>query len=227
MGPQDGPSGSKELEWADVIQNELNSWDPSRLSTRFHPRSHHRAPGVWRPLPLALAVLLVALLAATALAGGPRGLTMVIANLATGRPQPSATPSSDHAGGGVHMASPAAASAVTPGSRGAPIPSQQNASQPASSGAPAGQGQTQGGGTGVPSSVGGSQPLPPQVQLPVPEQSPPSNLPPLPTPALPRLPPVPVMPPGAATPPGGVGEHPPTPGSPINHPMPARTSVTR
>jgi hypothetical protein len=93
MGPPDGPSRPNQSEWAQMIQTELNSWDPSCLSSSFHPRARQRgAAAVWRPIPLALAMLIVALLAATALAGGPRALTIAIGNLAGGRPQPTATP---------------------------------------------------------------------------------------------------------------------------------------
>jgi hypothetical protein len=43
---------------------------------------------VLRPLPLTLVALLVAVVTAAVLAGGPRALTVVIVNLANGRPQP-------------------------------------------------------------------------------------------------------------------------------------------
>ena len=96
MGPPDGPSGPREFEWAHVIQSELNSWDPSCLSPQFRPRIRPRAAAVWRPLPVALVVVIVAVLAATALAAGPRALSTVIGTLTT-RPQPSATPVAPHA----------------------------------------------------------------------------------------------------------------------------------
>jgi hypothetical protein len=47
---------------------------------------------VLRPLPLTLVALVVAEVTAAVLAGGPRALTLVIVNLANGRPQLPAAP---------------------------------------------------------------------------------------------------------------------------------------
>ncbi|MDQ6791488.1 MAG: hypothetical protein M3075_12695 [Candidatus Dormibacteraeota bacterium] len=88
MRPPDGAPGSNDSEWAHLIDAELSSWDPGFLSTRFHPRNRQRALPVLRPLPLTLVALLVAVVTAAVLAGGPRALTVVIVNLANGRPQP-------------------------------------------------------------------------------------------------------------------------------------------
>src|SRR3989442_1739209 len=118
MGPPDGPSGPREFEWAHVIQNELNSWDPSCLSPQFQPRSRPRPAGVWRPLPVALVVVIVAVLAATALAAGPRALSTVIGSLTT-LPQPSAKPVPTHPSTVVHPASPGSTSGPASG---APTP---------------------------------------------------------------------------------------------------------
>jgi hypothetical protein len=87
MRPPDGAPGSNDSEWAHLIDAELSSWDPGFLSTRFHPRNRQRALPVLRPLPLTLVALLVAVVTAAVLAGGPRALTVVIVNLANGRPQ--------------------------------------------------------------------------------------------------------------------------------------------
>ena len=225
MRQPDGPSGPRELAWAPVIKSELNSWDPRRLSPRFEPRP--RQVGVLRPLPVALFVLIMALLAATALAGGPRALGTVIGSLST-HSQPSPTPVTPHASRAVLPVSTRSASGAVSGaatiSPAARTPDAASAAQPARSGTPAGQGQPQG---------AGAQALPPQVQLPVgPQQTQLPQMPPLPTPAFPRLPtlpPVPQMPPapgGAPTPPPtqGTGPPPPTPGVPIPHPVPAPTN---
>jgi hypothetical protein len=88
MRPPDVPPGSNESDWAHLIQAELSSWDPGLLSARFHPRGRQLALPVLRPLPLTLVALLAAVVTAAVLAGGPRTLTVVIVNLASGRPQP-------------------------------------------------------------------------------------------------------------------------------------------
>jgi hypothetical protein len=228
MGPPDGPSRPKEFEWAHVIQNELNSWDPSCLSPQFQPRSRQRSAAVLRPLPLALVFLIFALLAVTALAAGPRALGTVIGSL-TSRPQPSATPVTPHATRIVQLASPGAASGATSGAASTTVaPSASSASRGASSGAPAGQGQpANGGGSG---SGGGPTANPPQVQLPPPPQ--PSQLPQMPTPAVPHLPTLPPLPqlppvPGGGVPTPGNGSGPPaTPGPPITHPAPGPTNAS-
>jgi hypothetical protein len=88
MRPPDGPPGSNESDWAPLIHAELNSWDPGFLSARFQHRGRQRALPVLRPLPLTLVALVVAVVTAAVLAGGPRALTVVIVNLASGRPQP-------------------------------------------------------------------------------------------------------------------------------------------
>ena len=210
MRPPDGPSGPNESDWAQVIQIELNSWDPRLLSARFQPRRRQRAIPVLRPLPLALVTLLAVALAATVLAGGPRALSLAIVNLASGRPQPTATPvpPAPHRGGAA-----LAPSIFGPGSGSAsggplvtPTPSQGNHSaQPANSPAAAAGGgaPNQGGAPGsagagqAPSSAGPEQPPPSQHQgTPIPHLTPDS--PTLPT--LPTLPPpVHVMPPAHPT----------------------------
>jgi hypothetical protein len=230
MGPPDGPSRPNQSEWAQMIQTELNSWDPSCLSASFNPRPRQRgAAAVWRPLPVALAMLIVALLAATALAGGPRALTVVIGNLAGGRPQPTATPA-PRSPTGVIQLSPGsisgAASPATPASVVTPTPSRQPGAQPVSSQPPAGQ---QAGGS-PPVSSGASQGS--GFRVPLPSQTPVPLLPPVSTPPtqpqLPTPPPLPVLQPGQTgtppTPPGqGVGGH-PTPPNPVNRPAPAPTA---
>lgn len=228
MGPPDGPSGPREFEWAHVIQTELNSWDPSCLSPHFRPRPRLRAAGVLRPLPVALLVVIMVVLAATALAAGPRTLSTVIGTLTT-RPKPSATPVTPHASRVVRTGSPNSASGAASGATtGTPAasPSASSASQPARSAAPAAQSQPEGGGSSP-----GSQGAPQQVQLPTqPQQSQLPQMPPLPTPALPHLPPPPLLPQappvqggGVPTPGHGTGP-PPTPGLPITHPAPGPTN---
>jgi hypothetical protein len=235
MRPPDGPPGPNESDWAHVIQIELNSWDPRLLSPRFQPRRRQRAVPVLRPLPLALVTLLVVALAAAVLAGGPRALTLAIVNLASGRPQPTATPAppAPHRGGAGLTPSvfgPGSGSA-SGGPLGTPTPSQGNPSaQPANSPAAAAgggapnQGRNPGSaGMGqAPSSVGQEQAPPSQHQgTPIPQLPPDS--PTLPT--LPTLPPiVHVMPPAHPTmaptpsPPAAV------PGAGVGSPLPQPTT---
>jgi hypothetical protein len=217
MRPPDAPVGATESDWAHVIQAELDSWDTYRLSTRFEPRRRSPAALVWRPLPLVLAALIVAVLTATALAGGPRGLTVVIANLAGGHPQPTATPQP-------HVVNPGKAlnpadSASTPGGDQTPEPAQTPLPQTAS-----GDGNSRAAGSGNPGSLPNapaSPPSLPQVRLPqpsgIPDQGP--HLPPVPSlppiPSPPTLPPIPILPPipggGHPTP---LPTPPPTPSPP-------------
>jgi hypothetical protein len=211
MRPPDGPPGPNESDWAHVIQIELNSWDPRLLSPRFQPRRRQRAIPVLRPLPLALVTFVAVALAATVLAGGPRALSLVIVHLASGRPQPTATPAppAPHragTGGAPSIFAPGSG-AASGGPLRTPIPGQTTSgAQPANSPAPAA-----GGGApnqaGAPGSAGASQspatggqdqpPPPSQHQgLPVPNVPPDSHAT-LPTP--PSLPPVRVMPPAHPT----------------------------
>jgi hypothetical protein len=75
----------------DVVRTRLDTWYPSHLPARFRPRVQPRSPRLLRPLPLALAALLLVLLAAGAAAGPTRALTDAIVNLAGSHP--AATPS--------------------------------------------------------------------------------------------------------------------------------------
>jgi hypothetical protein len=85
----------------DVVRTRLDSWYPAHLPARFRPRARPRAPRLLRPLPLALAALLLVLLAAGAAAGPTRVLTDAIVNLAGSHP---ATTPSPHARGEVRSA---------------------------------------------------------------------------------------------------------------------------
>jgi hypothetical protein len=235
MRPPDGPPGPNESDWAQVIQIELNSWDPRLLSPRFQPRRRQRAIPVLRPLPLALVALVAVTLAATVLAGGPRALTMAIVHLASGRPQPTATPAPPaphRAGAGMapSVFAPGPGS-ISGGPLGTPTPAQGNPdAQPGGSAAAAGGGApTQGGAPGsagagqTPAAVGQEQPPPPSQHQGAPIPNVPSDSQPT-LPTLPTLPPVHVMPPAhptlaPATP------SPPTavPGAGIGRPLPQPT----
>ena len=234
MRPPDGPPGPNESDWAQVIQIELNSWDPRLLSPRFQPRRRQRAIPVLRPLPLALVALVAVMLAATVLAGGPRALTMAIVHLASGRPQPTATPAPPaphRAGAGMapSVFGPASGS-VSGGPLGTPLPTQGNpGAQPgdsaaaAAGGAPA-QGRAPGSAGAGQTPAAREQPTPPSQHqgAPIPNVPPDSQttLPTLPT----TLPPVHVMPPAHPTlaPPT---PSPPTavPGTGVGRPIPQPT----
>jgi hypothetical protein len=76
----------------DVVRTRLDTWYPSHLPARFRPRAQQRPPRLLRPLPLALAALLLVLLAAGAAAGPTRALTDAIVNLAGSHPAATPTP---------------------------------------------------------------------------------------------------------------------------------------
>jgi len=201
MGPPDGPSRPNQSDWARMIQTELNSWDPSCLPPSFHPRSQSRPTAAWRPLPLALAVLLGVLLAATALAGGPRALGGAIETLTgSGKPQPSSPPATRAPTGALVLQPGPAASSATPATAvQSPNPTAQAvASQPAAQqgrqaagpGADAAAGNQAGAGSG--GGLTGAQ-VPPQ-QTPA-QLLPPPSTPPI-RPRLPTPPPLPVLQPG-------------------------------
>ncbi|PZR99944.1 MAG: hypothetical protein DLM67_02635 [Candidatus Nephthysia bennettiae] len=76
----------------DVVRTRLDTWYPSHLPARFRPRVQPRSPRLLRPLPLALAALLLVLLAAGAAAGPTRALTDAIVNLAGSHPAATPTP---------------------------------------------------------------------------------------------------------------------------------------
>lgn len=85
-----GPAEPGAQHLPDLVRTRLESWYPYQLPSRFRPARRLRAPGLWRPLPLVLAVVLLALLAAASLAGPSRSLTDALVNLAGIRP--AATP---------------------------------------------------------------------------------------------------------------------------------------
>jgi hypothetical protein len=87
-----GPADPGMQHLPDVVRSRLDSWYPSHLPARFRPPTPHRSPRLLRPLPLALAALLLVLLAASAAAGPTRALTEVIVNLAGSHPSASPTP---------------------------------------------------------------------------------------------------------------------------------------
>src|SRR2546421_12935235 len=76
----------------DVVRTRLDTWYPSHLPARFRPRVRPRPPRLLRPLPLALAALLLVLLAAGAAAGPTKALTDAIVNLAGSHPAATPTP---------------------------------------------------------------------------------------------------------------------------------------
>jgi hypothetical protein len=111
-----GPADPGTHHLPDVVRSRLDSWYPSHLPARFRPPAPHRSPRLLRPLPLALAALLLVLLAASAAAGPTRALTDVIVNLAGSHPAASPTPRAhSQVRSGPAQARPAAATtAVTP-----------------------------------------------------------------------------------------------------------------
>jgi hypothetical protein len=87
-----GPADPGMQHLPDVVRTRLDTWYPSHLPARFRPRAQQRSPRLLRPLPLALAALLLVLLAAGAAAGPTRALTDAIVNLAGSHPAPTPTP---------------------------------------------------------------------------------------------------------------------------------------
>lgn len=110
-----GPADPGMQHLPDVVRTRLDTWYPAHLPARFRPRVQQRPPRLLRPLPLALAALLLVLLAAGAAAGPTRALDAIV-NLAGSHPAATPTP---RARGEVRSApgqlQPAAAAiAVTP-----------------------------------------------------------------------------------------------------------------
>ena len=187
MRPPDGPpAGPTESDWTQLLQGELDSWQPSRLPARFRSRRqglHHG--NVWRPLQLAAAAAFLMLVAAAALAGGPRGLTTALVRLVSGHSvaRPAPQPHSSTSGGTPTVTTPPV---------GAPAGATQDTAIPTSETVPA-PGRTSGGGapatqTGTPTPNTGSG-----AQGGLPAGLP--TLPPLPLPSLPPITQVPL--PGA------------------------------
>src|SRR5437868_6774051 len=87
-----GPADPGMQHLPDVVRTRLDTWYPSHLPARFRPRAQQRSPRLLRPLPLALAALLLVLLAAGAAAGPTRALTDAIVNLAGSHPATTPTP---------------------------------------------------------------------------------------------------------------------------------------
>jgi hypothetical protein len=91
-GLEAGPADPGVHHLPQLVRTRLDSWYPRRLPARFRPSQRPRAPRLLRPVPLALAALLLAVLAATALAGSPKALTDVIVTLGGSRPAATPTP---------------------------------------------------------------------------------------------------------------------------------------
>ena len=91
----------------ELVRTRLDTWYPRRLPARFRPSRPSPAPRLLRPLPLAFAALLLALLAAAALTGSPRALGDVIVNLGGSHPAVTPTPRQ-------RIAEPAAAAELQP-----------------------------------------------------------------------------------------------------------------
>jgi hypothetical protein len=89
-----GPADPGMRHLPDVVRARLDSWYPSHLPARFLPRAQPRTPRLLRPLPLALAALLLVLLVAGAAAGPTKALTDAIVNLAGSHPSATPTPRS-------------------------------------------------------------------------------------------------------------------------------------
>ena len=87
-----GPAEPVTRQLPELVCSRLDSWYPCRLPARFLPRRGQRTPGLLRPLPLLLAAVLLALLAAATLAGSSRGLTDALVNLSGMRPAATPTP---------------------------------------------------------------------------------------------------------------------------------------
>jgi hypothetical protein len=84
-------------EWGEMIRSELDSYVPERLPARFVPRvsRRHRIPRVgWRPLAVAVAVILLGFAFAT-VAGGPESFYRSVTQINQSRnvtPVPTSTP---------------------------------------------------------------------------------------------------------------------------------------
>ena len=52
------PSTRQDFPWKTVIRSEMETWMPERLPLRFRPRSRPSVPGAWRPLAVAVGVVL-------------------------------------------------------------------------------------------------------------------------------------------------------------------------
>jgi hypothetical protein len=91
----------------ELVRTRLDTWYPRRLPARFRPSRRSPAPRLLRPLPLAFAALLLALLAAAALTGSPRALGDIIVNLGGRHPAVTPTPRQ-------RIAGPAAAAETQP-----------------------------------------------------------------------------------------------------------------
>jgi hypothetical protein len=91
----------------ELVRTRLDTWYPRRLPGRFRPSRPSPAPRLLRPLPLAFAALLLALLAAAALTGSPRALGDIIVNLGGSHPAVTPTPRQ-------RIAEPAAAAETQP-----------------------------------------------------------------------------------------------------------------
>jgi hypothetical protein len=115
-GLEAGPADPGKRHLPELVRTRLDSWYPSHLAPRFQPSQRPRPSPFLRPLPLVLAVLLLVLLAATALAGSPRALTDVIVNLAGSHPgaTPTPRPHSAVAVGPAQMQPAPAATVTTP-----------------------------------------------------------------------------------------------------------------
>src|SRR6202011_3578812 len=87
-----GPADPGMQHLPDVVRTRLDTWYPSHLPPRFRPRAQQRSPRLLRPLPLAVAALLLVLLAAGAAGGPTRALTDAIVNLAGSHPAATPTP---------------------------------------------------------------------------------------------------------------------------------------
>jgi hypothetical protein len=200
-GQHPNPSPA-EPDWASLLRSELDAHSPRRLPARFTPRqggverSWRARRGLWRPLAVALAVILVAagLVTATAYPGGLVGalhrVTGIHSNPSPGT-KPSASPSvsTGPAGsaGGSGGAAPGAArsgggsSPAPPGANPAPVPG-----NPPPSAAPGGAGGAGGAaGAGGAGGAGSNPPAVPLPSLPVALPPLPVQTPPLPKPSLP------------------------------------------
>ena len=92
---RDGNYDQEEARWGDFLRSELDSWHPTQLPLRFHPRRPKRRLAVGPALRLAVLAVVLALLAALALTSLPRQISDALVSLSRARSTPSPTSLTD------------------------------------------------------------------------------------------------------------------------------------
>ena len=92
---RDGNYDQEEARWGDFLRSELDSWHPTQLPLRFHPRQPKRRLAIGPALRLAVLAVVLALLAALALTSLPRQISDALVSLSRARSTPSPTSLTD------------------------------------------------------------------------------------------------------------------------------------